>query len=325
MQSESERQLATNLLNKYGGEVDDYFKLWPKDKQFFFSSDGRAFLAYAVKYKVAACLFDPVGNPSSVARLLIEFRQYCDHRGLGIIFIQTTYKYDKAYKEIGLHRIIIGADGMINIEDFLTKTVKNKYFRNIVNRFAKQDFKVQTAKPPHSAKLIAELQSLSDDWLQLPHHKEWKFLTGRFSQDYLKDLTIYVMRDKKNKVLAFANGLPQYRKKAATIDLIRRRRDSPPNTIDFLFIEIMRSLYKKNGTQYFNIGLSPIDGSVFASSAVEKLVIRFYRSSYRLIGFQGLHQFKSKYKPEWEPRYVHYSGNVLGLTKKGLAIFKLMT
>ncbi|HEY1645620.1 MAG TPA: phosphatidylglycerol lysyltransferase domain-containing protein, partial [Candidatus Saccharimonadales bacterium] len=204
MHSEDERQLAKDLLDKYGGEVDDYFKLWPKDKQYFFSSDGRAFLAYANRYKVAACLFDPIGSPNSIAKLLKEFREYCVYHHLGIIFIQTTYKYDKYYKQAGLKRLIIGSDALINIDDFLTTTVKNKYFRNIVNRFDRQDYSVETAIPPHSDKLLSELKAVSTDWLQLPYHKEWKFLTGRFDHDYLKDLTIYVLRDGKGKALAFA-------------------------------------------------------------------------------------------------------------------------
>lgn len=321
--SKQERQLAINLLHKYGGEVDDYFKIWPKDKQYFFSSDGQAFLAYNTRYKEAVCLFDPIGKPRSVERLLVEFREYCSQLNLSGIFIQTTNKYDKAYKNIGLHRIIIGADALINIEDFLNETVKNKYFRNIVNRFHKNHFRVDREMPPHSAKLMKELKKVSDDWMQLPNHKEWKFLTGRFSNDYLKDLPLYILRDNE-EVIAFANGIPSYRKKAATVDLIRRKRDSPPNAIDFLFIEIMRSLHENESVTYFNIGISPIDASLFASSIVEKIVIGLYKSSQGFIGFKGLHQFKAKYKPEWEPRFVYYQGSLLGLVRKGLAIFKLM-
>ncbi|MEI9914319.1 MAG: phosphatidylglycerol lysyltransferase domain-containing protein [Candidatus Saccharibacteria bacterium] len=324
MHTEDERQLAADLLDKYGGEVDDYFKLWPKDKLYFFSSDGKAFLAYGIKYHVAACLFDPVGNKGSIEKLMIEFRDHCHRHHLGIIFIQTTSKYDSIYKKIGLHRILIGADAMINIDDFLSTTIKNKYFRNISNRFSKINYHLETAKPPHSDKIMRELQSISDDWANLPYHKEWNFLTGRFSKDYFKDLDLYILRDDKNKAVAFANGLPAYRKNAATIDLIRRRRDSLPNSIDYLFIEIMRSLQTRDNVHHFNIGLSPIDAQLFASSLLEKTVIAFYRSSYRFVGFKGLHQFKSKYKPEWEPRYCYYSGNVAGLTLKGLAIFKLM-
>ncbi|MHB1865302.1 MAG: bifunctional lysylphosphatidylglycerol flippase/synthetase MprF [Candidatus Saccharimonadales bacterium] len=324
MHSENERELATALLNKYGGEVDDYFKLWPKDKRYFFSSDGQAFLAYGVKYRVAACLFDPVGKPESINKLMTEFKELCENHRLGIIFIQTTNKYDNIYKSVGLKRILVGADALINIDDFLNETVKNKYFRNIVNRFNKAHYSVQTAMPPHKDELIAELKSISDDWTQLPYHKEWKFLTGRFSKDYFSGVPLYILRDNNQKAIAFANGLPAYRKKTASIDLIRRKRDSLSNSIDFLFIEIMRSLSKNNGSLFFNIGISPIDGQLFASSWVEKAVIAFYRSSYRFVGFKGLHQFKAKYKPEWEPRYCYYSGGVLSLVVKGLAIFNLM-
>ncbi len=322
--SERDRELALKLLNKYGGEVDDYFKFWPKDKLFFFSSDKRAFLAYSIKYKVAACPFDPIGHPKSIEKLLVEFKDFLEQNHLGVIFIQTTYKYDKLYKQVGWHRLIVGSDALINIDDFLSTTVKNKYFRNIVNRFSKKDFLVETARPPHSAKLISELQKVSDDWLKLPYHKEWSFLTGRFSENYLKDLPIYILRDNKKRAIAFTNGLPMYRKKTGSIDLIRRMRDAPPNSIDYLFIMVMCSLSKNDKASFFNLGISPIDGSLFASSWVEKGIMAFYRSSYKWVGFKGLHQFKAKYQPEWEPRYVYYSGPIMGLVVKGLAIFNLM-
>lgn len=319
-----ERRLATNLLNKYGGEVDDYFKLWPRDKRYFFSSDNQAFLAYAIKYRVAACVFDPVGKPSSIKSLLVEFSDFCQAHKLSIIFIQTTNKYDKLYKQVGLKRILVGADAVININEFLASTIKNKYFRNIVNRFNKANYKFEISLPPHSNSLISELKRVSDDWSLLPYHKEWRFLTGRFNKQYFSDLPLYILRDKHNQAIAFANGLPSYRYQASTIDLFRRRRDAMPNSIDFLFIEIMHYQKSLNGSVYFNIGISPIDGQLFADSWLEKAVIAFYKSSYRFVGFSGLHQFKAKYAPQWEPRYCYYSGGLVSLVVKGLAIFKLM-
>jgi phosphatidylglycerol lysyltransferase len=316
---------AQNLLNRYGGEVDDYFKIWPPDKKYFFSPDDKAFLAYAVKYNIAVCLFDPIGPYASVDKLLKEFKKHCQEYDLTIVFIQTTNKYAKLYRKYGLRGLLIGADAVIDIHKFLDETLRNKYFRNINNRFTSGGFKVQTYSAPHSKKLIAELKDISDDWLKLPNHKEWKFLTGRFTEDYVKGLTLYVLRDKSGSAVAFATGLPSYRDKTASIDLIRRRRDSPSNSTDFLFIGIMKSLVEHNGHKYFNIGMSPIDGRYFADSVSEQFLILLYRSSKRIIGFKGLHQFKSKFDPEWEPRYVFYQGNIPTLIHMGLAIYRLMT
>jgi phosphatidylglycerol lysyltransferase len=98
-----------------------------------------------------------------------------------------------------------------------------------------------------------------------------------------------------------------------------------PNSTDFLLIGIMKSLRQQDGDKYFNIGLSPIDARYFADSASEQFLILLYRSSQKLIGFKGLHQFKSKYRPEWEPRYVYYQGKLPTLVHKGIAIYRLMT
>src|SRR5208282_2763504 len=88
---------ASSLLSKYKGDADDYFKLWPKDKKFFISDDGKSFLAYKVKYKIVVCMGDPVGPSKSVDMLLAEFKLFCKGRHWRIIFIQTLDTYHEQY------------------------------------------------------------------------------------------------------------------------------------------------------------------------------------------------------------------------------------
>lgn len=323
MGKESGAEKAKKLLNRYGGEVDDYFKFWPADKDFFFASDNKAFLAYRVKHRVAVCAFDPVGPADSVAKLTDEFSEFCKQNCWRIIFIQTTDKSDKIFSNAGLRRVIIGCDCVIVTKDFVDKTVHNKYFRNIVNRFNKRGFVARRHLPPHNKELITELKSVSDDWLKMPHHEEWQFLTGRFDTDYLKDCPLFVLRDKTNRAQAFVTELPSFKKDVGSIDLIRHRRDALPNSIDFLLIELIRQL-KRDNVKYFNLGLSPLAGQLFAKNWVEKVIVWFYKTFQSFMRFKGLQQFKAKFQPEWEPRYIYIDKNLWNLPRMGLAIIQLM-
>lgn len=319
----SDRQKARKLLEIYRGEVDDFFKLWPTDKTYFFSKDGKAFLAYGIRQKSAICMGEPVGSDPSIEPLLREFKQFCQNHGLLMAFVQVTDKYTRSYHELGLHGLLIGADAAINLSTFTSVTMHNKYFRNIVNRFEKHQFVVETHEPPHTRKLIDELQQVSDSWSKLPNRKEWSFLTGRFDNDYLQHVTLHVLRDKNNHAQAFANELPSYKPGTATIDLMRHRRNALNNSIDYLLIRVML-LKNQEGYTSFNLGLSPLDGKPFVTNIPDRLLMSAYKISDKFISFHGLHQFKSKYEPIWEPRYIWYQGSSLRLPSLARAVAKLL-
>ncbi len=314
---------ARKLLEIYRGEVDDFFKLWPPDKCYFFSSDNKAFISYGVNHNVAICMGDPVGYHYSINLLLDEFKQYCLDHGWTLAFIQSTFKNKGVYNAIGLRSILIGADAVIDLDRFTQTTIHNKYFRNLVNRFEKNQFKFEVYSPPHSPKLLNELRLISNSWLKLPHRKEWSFLTGRFDVDYLQQVVLYVVRDSQGKAQAFANDLPSFKPGIVTIDLMRHRADAPANSMDFLFIRLLQTKAQE-GYKGFNLGLSPLGGKLFATGLSARLLIYGYQFSNSFIGFRGLHQFKSKYKPKWEPRYVWFQDGRHHLLPIGLAVLSLL-
>lgn len=318
----AEREHAYHLLREYGGEIDDYFKLWPQDKSFFFSSDGEAFVAYAVAHGIAICLANPEGKPSSIRRVMHEFRDFCTGNGWLIAFIAASEKHKEEFTSLGFHSILIGADAIVDINSFLTETSRNKYFRNIINRYQKGNFTTTRYLPPHAPELIAELQAVSDDWLEIPNHKQWTFITGYFSPQYFAHTPLFVVRDEQGQALAFANELPSFKQGEATIDLMRHRRDAPKNIMDYLFIELMRRM-QEDGAERFNLGLSPLARQEFTDSFNEKLLDYIYLISQRFVSSKGLHQYKSKFDPTWEPRYVYYLGSSPSLPQIGIALSKL--
>jgi phosphatidylglycerol lysyltransferase len=93
--------------------------------------------------------------------------------------------------------------------------------------------------------------------------------------------------------------------------------------MDYLFIELMRTL-QKEGYHKFNLGLSPLAAKGFASSSSDKLIAALYNSNQKIIAFKGLHRYKTKYEPEWEPRYLYYQGSAARLPQIGLAVVKLI-
>lgn len=318
-----ERDHARHLLERYGGETDDFFKLWPEDKSYFFSNDSQAFVAYGVANGIALCFAGPVGKPESISSLLTEFRVLCEENGWSPAFAQASDRFDKQLKKTGFDSLLIGADAVIDINKFLDQTVNNKKFRNIVNRFAKQEYRTDYYQPPHSSELLDEAGKISADWLKRAGRKEWRFFTGHYNHQYLQQTPLFVVRDGAGKMLAFVNQLPIYKHGEATIDLMRHRQDIPTNLMDWLFIELMKR-FRQQSYANFNLGLSPLAAKPFADNPSDKLIANLYSVNQRIVSFKGLHQYKSKFEPDWQPRYLYYSGGVARLPQVGLAAYKLI-
>lgn len=317
----AERERAENLLKTYGGGIDDYFKLWPRDKSYFFSSDGNAFIAYAVARGVAVCFADPAGKPESIALVIHEFRSFALSNGWLVAFIAASDQYQATYEHRGFDSILIGADAVVDVNQFVNETARNKYFRNIANRFQKSGATAQRYLPPHDPELIEELRYVSNDWLKIPGHKQWQFITGYFSSRYFENTPLFVIRDSEGRAVAFANEPPSFKAGEATVDLMRHKRNAPKNVMDFLFIKLIAQL-QDEGVLRFNLGLSPLARQSFSGNS-EKLLDYIYLATQRFIATKGLHQYKAKFDPTWEPRYVYYIGSGSSLPLIGLAVSKL--
>jgi phosphatidylglycerol lysyltransferase len=69
---------------------------------------------------------------------------------------------------------------------------------------------------------------------------------------------------------------------------------------------------RAEGYRWFNLGMAPLSG--LEISAVSPLWTKLgsfvYRHGTAFYNFEGLRQYKSKFDPVWEPRYLAYPGGL---------------
>jgi phosphatidylglycerol lysyltransferase len=201
---------AHRLLEKYHGNSEDFFKLWPHDKAYYFNTNRTAFLAYRVSSRVALVVGDPVGEQKDFRNLLNEFVSYCHVNDWEVSFIHIQDKYAKLYKSLGFEAQRIGEEAVIEIADFGKNVAPNKYFRNIKNRFDRQNYSCQIFNPPHSKAFIRKLKNISDQWLEAPGRSERGFMMGYFSGVYMQQCDIMAVFDQVGSMKAFINQVPSY-------------------------------------------------------------------------------------------------------------------
>ncbi len=81
--------------------------------------------------------------------------------------------------------------------------------------------------------------------------------------------------------------------------------------MEFLFIELM--LWgQREGYRWFNLGMAPLSGlgNLPSRSRWNRLGHFLFRYGEHFYNFQGLRDYKEKFSPVWEPRYLAYPGGL---------------
>jgi phosphatidylglycerol lysyltransferase len=307
---------ARQLLSRYSSSSEDYFKLWPADKYFYWSSFQPGFVAYQIIGSTAFGLADPIGPDK--AALITEFRQWCRARRLKTCFLPVYEDSLKLYRNAGLELMQIGSSAEIRIEDFLATTVKDKWWRWQLNRAKKSGYTYSRSAPPHSDVLLRQFKSVSDGWLGISGHSERGFALGYYSQQYLQQCVVHYLAEASGKVAAFTNELPQFNaSKKMTVDLLRYVPEAN-NSMPFLLCNVIRAAQDQPDIQIFDLGFVPFAKASGPLLAIAKAFSRDRFSS------RGLEQFKNKFKPDWRPNYMAYDGDIADLAIIALNIEKLI-
>jgi len=324
----AQRQRLQDLLIAYGAPSEDFFKLWPHDKQYFFDTTGRAGVAFHVSRGVALCLADPAGDPARFDSLLADFAQLCYGNDWLPAMIHTQDTYTPLYERHGFVLQKLGQEAVLDLQHFTTKVSRNKYFRQINNRFSKQDYTAELLLAPHHEAVVGRLKSISTEWLARGAHAERGFVMGYFTPAYLQQCAVMVARDAAGTIQAFVNLVPaSFDAEEATFDMLRHANDTPGNLNDFLMLRFIAALHQQ-GYHRLNLGLCPLAGLDSKSQEANKVVdgaLRFaFANGDRFYSFSGLYRFKSKYEPVWRDRYVAYQGGVRGFSRTMTALMRTM-
>ena len=256
------------------------------DKALLFHPDGEAFLMYALRGRSLVALFDPIGPAAARAELIWQFRDLCDRHHARPVFYQVRAENLPGYIDIGLTALKLGEEAL----------------RYTWNRGQRDGLSLEFHAPGQVP--MAELQAISDAWLQGKNVREKGFSLGRFSPEYLAHFRVVVVRF-EGRAVAFANLLECETRAVASLDLMRVLPDAPKSTMEFLMLGLIQQ-FQSEGYARFSLGMVPLAGLQTRKGAPLPLrlgALVFDRGE-NFYNFQGLRRFKDKFLPQWEPRYL---------------------
>ncbi len=273
------------------------------DKALMFDETESAFAAYAIQGKSWISLGDPVGCDSVVRELAWTFQDQAMLSGGRPVFYAVTERYLPLWIEAGLTLFKLGEEAIVSLPDFSLAGREFKTMRAAHNKALKSGLVFEILEPPHAPALLYELAEVSEAWLDDKAGVEKGFSVGRFSVPYLNEGPVATVR-RDGRLLAFATVLVPGEGKRLAVDMMRYRPEEASGMMEFLFVSLL-SHYREAGAETFSLGMAPLSGlGARPGRLYDRFGAMIYRRGGNFYNFEGLRAFKSKFKPQWQPRFL---------------------
>ncbi len=290
------------------------------DKALLFADGDDGLIMYGVEGRSWIALGDPVGPPATRIELAWRFREEADRHGAWPVFYQVSAATLPLYVDLGLTLHKLGEEARVELAGFSLEGGDRKGLRRTMKDVAKLGFTFQVVPPDAVPALLPELRRVSNSWLAEKNSREKGFSLGRFDERYLSYFPMALVSGPidvgddsgERGIVAFANLWTSAGCEELSVDLMRYTPDAPKGVMDYLFVELL--LWgRAGGYNWFNLGMAPfsgIQGRPLASNW-NRLGGLIYRHGEHFYNFQGLRQYKEKFNPVWESRYLASPGGLV--------------
>jgi phosphatidylglycerol lysyltransferase len=291
---------------QHGIDAISYFA--KQDDKRHFTEDGRAFVGFRVRNRVAVVAGDPVGEEDAIAPLVAAFLRLCRANDWVPVFYETSGRYLDLYRAHGLRWFKIGEEAVLDLPSWSLSggaVAKVRQFINKVRREAPDLQVVEYRRHSPASEIDDQLEEISSAWLARKQGGEMGFNLGVFSVEDLQDKRTLIARRADGTVEAFVTWLPYRAGRAVVLDAMRHRPDAQPGVMDLLIAE-SALLFKQEGLEAASLAMAPM------ANADDQAAVSPYDRGVRLIfehvssvyGYRSLFQYKKKFAPAWEPRYL---------------------
>jgi phosphatidylglycerol lysyltransferase len=307
------RSMIRTIIDQWGCDPLDEFAVLP-DKSYWLSGDRQLFFAYSLWRNFAVCLVGPVGPPERWGPATQEFLRFCRVQDWEPVFYLARSELRPIFGECGLKSFKVGEDARLSVADFNLKGSKFQNLRTARNK-ARKEGKVsrwyQPGDGPFDYGLEAQLKLLSDEWLKKKQGSEMTFDLGSFDLQRIRKDGVAAIFNAEGKLEAFATWLSYRQGSGRCLDLMRSYPEAK-GVMDFLIVESIDH-FKGWGVEEVSLGNAPLanaeqDPCLYGRE--EKAVKFLFERFNRYYGYKSLFEFKKKYQPEWQGRYLGFRPSV---------------
>jgi lysyl-tRNA synthetase, class II len=305
-QTVAEHRLARDLVEEFGRDSLSFFAL-RRDKDFFFSASGRAFVAYRVVGGTAIVSGDPVGDAAEFDALLAEFRRVAHTRGWRFAVVGVSGEHLPLYERMHMRKITMGDEAVLIPGDFSLEGRAIRKVRQSVSRVSKAGYTFRVV-PADGADRV-QIDEVSAEWRGASAERGFSMAMDDL---YATGTVLALAEDADGVVGGFLHLAPSPAHGGWSLSTMRRRPDTPNGLTEFLIVET--ALWaKEQGASELSLNFCALTG------------LRgrwFFTVADRFFQLERLHSFSRKFHPVWRPRYLCVE-NLTDLPLVGLAYLHL--
>jgi phosphatidylglycerol lysyltransferase len=281
-----------------------------EDKHHLVVADGRGLVAYAVRGQVAFAAGDPLCAEADLEACARGWLEHCRHNGWTPCVYEAAEESLPAYRRLGLRSLKMAEEAVVDLGSFGLAGGKRAALRSMVHKVTRMGLVVRrydrtTAPDPA---IDEQLEEISDAWLAEKRLAEMGFSIGRFSLESLGEAFVFLCLEGE-QVVGFTSWRAYKGGRAALLDLMRKRADAPSGTMDLLVSRSLEEL-KAQGLEEASLANAPLANVGEPRRGLERGVLLLFENLNSFYGYKNLFQFKKKFAPRWEGRYLVYPRGV---------------
>jgi phosphatidylglycerol lysyltransferase len=267
----------------------------------------RGLLLYGTTGNYLVVFGDPVVSPGEERVLLESFLDFAEAGGWEVVFYQISPRWIPYLHDQGFSLFKLGEEALVDVASFTLEGKRFKSLRNGLHHVERAGVRLRVIDAQEVSRRLVELRAVSDAWLAKKHVPEKRFSVGFFSEPFLRRFPAIVAENAEGPILGFASLMPGRRGGEASLDLMRYHPDAPQGVMDAIFVWAL-AWAREQGFERFSLGMAPLStvGESSRAPLWERLSRFLYRHGAYFYNFQGLRQYKQKFQPIWEPRYMAY-------------------
>jgi phosphatidylglycerol lysyltransferase len=280
------------------------------DKALLFNEHRNAFIMYGAEGRSYVAMGDPVGPPDARRELAWEFRELCERLGTWTVFYQAHPENLDLYLELGLTLLKIGDEARVHLPGFSLECDARMGMRATRERLERDGYRMEVVPRSAVSAILPDLNQRSNTWLAQKRSREKGFSLGFFAEEYLTAGPVALVRQ-DDKTVAFANLWLGRDNEEFSIDLMRFVPEAPKDVEDYLLIELIQWGQAKR-YKWFNLGMAPLTGLHTRNLAPRwnRFGAIAFGQGERYYNFQGLRQYKERFGPCWESRFLASPGGI---------------
>lgn len=301
------------LAFAYGQSYDSYLST-EGDLRLFWSSNGRAVIAYAMLGKYLHVQGGLLGPIEERQRLLSEFCTFAATNHFTATFYNIGDGDMPLFRDQGFQITKWGEDPLLDLPNLTWTGHDFEWVRRQVNFCRRQKLVVTEVRREDVTDIewmsvMADVVAITEECLSTkPQRGDVEFFNGKANPPHWDRRRLFVARSENGtgRIEGFLIGLPYDQGSQWAIDTYRHRLDAPRGVVPFLIYEAVNCL-KMDGVQSVSLCLCP--AVRYEQLPGDSWIIRRcmqFGFNYASVFFDmpGEYHFKSRFRPRFVRRFI---------------------